>query len=132
MSERTYLIYATDSKGTTTGAWLTVDGWTSDEYGECQRAFCDAYGNPGDKYATMVHLWERAYGIWFHAELVNSAGIGVDLFAMPGDTREQVTAAANKIRRDRDVVVLHRLPIHQLVDWTWQPNAARNAENQGD
>lgn len=127
---RRYLIHCPTSNGRNIGSIIIVPPeWTSDDYGEVQRGFVTAFGrkahaHPLDRYADMITLWDHdrtSNGVFYDWGLAGPGGASFTVIRLPSNTLDDLHAAVREIRRQRDVVSLHRLTIHRLVDWDPTP-----------
>ncbi len=124
-----YLIYTQKSRYHI-GAIIDIPAnWTSDDYGECQRQFCLEYGEQpkgghSRGYAEMVRLRETdktPNGIYFDWGLAGPDGAWFHLIILPDTTTGEAQIAEQYLRRERDVVRLQRLHVHEIVKWHWSP-----------
>ena len=127
---RRELIYCPTSDGRNVGAIIIVTPeWTSDDYGAVQRAFVAAFGRKqhAHPYANMITLWDddrTSNGVYYDWGLAGAGGASFTVIRLPSNTLCDLRAAVREIRRQRDVVSLHKLTIHRLVDWNPAPFTA--------
>ena len=89
-------------------------------------AFVAAFGRKkhAHPYANMITLWDddrTSNGVYYDWGLAGARGASFTVIRLPSNTLCDLRAAVREIRRQRDVVSLHKLTIHRLVDWNPAP-----------
>lgn len=128
---RRYLIHCPTPDGKqNVGAIIDVPSeWSSDDYGAVQEAFVSQFGtktpnHPLDRYATMTDMHEHdktTNGVYYDWSLAGPDGAAFTMLRLPDVSFDQLNAAVREIRRQRDVVRLHKLTIHRLENWNPTP-----------
>ena len=108
-----YIIHANGN-----GAEIDIPaGTTSDEYGQFHEAFAAKYAAPGVTYASLVKReWDQVIGgVFYDWGLAGPDGAWFEVFQWAENSKEEVQAAVNKLRRDQDVVRLHVTKLRRVA-----------------